>query len=318
MNSNFKLSFISLLATAFFASGCVPLRLIQLEDSKKDDNDKKVQQSGTEPLDCELSGSSYGIVAGSVLGSGNELSSSTVLILNIKDKDSVSICTGTLIDSDKVLSAAHCTSRNNDGTILVAFTNNVECATKAPKRTLRKVTRQAIPSEYSYSSKEFDNSVHDLAVFKFEGTLPAGYKVRNLPFASFTIQNDDTLVMTGYGVTEEDGKDSGTLRFTTSSAKNVVQEFPIIDRKDRTVSKMATVPRTVIVQQPSNGVCSGDSGGPLYVKTDSELMLVGITSVGVDNLGKGSIWRSQVCHGVAIFADVRQHLSWIYQQINSL
>lgn len=261
----------------------------------------------TEPRNCEIAGKSFGIVGGEILSSDNDLSSSTVMVVHINRNDEVSTCTGTLIDSDKVISAAHCLTPDGKRTV-IAFTNNASCLTKAPKRTLRLVTSEAIHPEYSYEKFSLNNAAKDLAILKFRGAIPEGYKVRALPSPSFTVHPNDTLVMTGYGTTIEGGDDSGTLRFTTTPATHLTPEFHIAFSKE-TVS----VPGTWTVEQPHKGVCNGDSGGPLYAQNGQELTLIGITSLGVDHKTTDET-KLRNCHGVALFTDIRSHLDWILRQ----
>ncbi|WP_415064040.1 S1 family peptidase [Bdellovibrio sp.] len=264
-----------------------------------------------EPANCEIAGKSFGIVGGDILSSDNDLSASTVMVLHIDYKDEVSTCTGTLIDNNKVLTAAHCTSPFGKKTV-IAFTNNSNCLTQAPKRTLRLVTDEAIHPDYSYWIKSWDNAAHDLAILKFKGDIPTGYKVRELPTSDFAPSESDNLVMTGYGTTTEKGADSGTLRFTTAPASRLIKEFHLA-LNDSTVA----VKNALILEQSDNGVCTGDSGGPLYINTERGLTLVGITSMGVDNKTRDEK-NTRTCHGVALFTDVRAHLDWIQKKKNAL
>lgn len=297
---------------SFFLRASSVLLSISLLSACSGDSDSG-ETLKAEVANCEISGQSYGIVGGSILSTGNELSSSTVMVLHKNYKDEISICTGTLIDKDKVLTAAHCTSLFG-GKSVIAFSNNASCVAAAPKRTLRVVTNEAVHKDYSYWNKnDFDNSSADLAIMKFSGGLPEGYKVRELPAKSFSTAAVDELVMAGYGVTSEKAKDSGTLRFTTTSAANILGDSFHLEIIGKTVS----VEKTVIVEQPIKGVCTGDSGGPLYVKTKNGLTLIGITSMGADNKARDEE-SARVCHGVALFTDVREHLDWILEKKNSL
>lgn len=279
--------------------------------SAPSDSGTDLQHTYTEPGNCEVSGKSFGIVGGDILGAGNDLSSSTVMVVHINRNDEVITCTGTLIDSNKVLSAAHCITADGKRTG-IAFTNSATCLTQAPKRTLRLVTAEAVHPDYSYETRSFRNASTDLAVLKFKGDIPEGYKVRELPSSSLRVLPNDTLVMTGYGTTVERGEDSGTLRFTTVPATRLLVDFYVALAKQR-----FSIPGTWTVEQGPQGVCTGDSGGPLYVKNGGQLTLIGVTSMGLDHRTTEE-GKARTCHGVALFTDLRGQLDWIYQQKQSL
>lgn len=266
----------------------------------------------SEPANCELSGQSFGIVGGNTLGSGNELSASTVLIIHIDSDKKTSICTGTLVDTDKVLTAAHCISAYGAGKTGIAFTNNAGCVGQAPKRTLRLVTKTAVHPDYSYYYGGSTNANYDLAILKFSGGIADGYKVRSLPSKNFSLAASDLLVMSGYGVTKEDGEDGGTLRFTTAQQDRLMNQVYV-----KSDDKTLRFSNAMIIDQPENGVCSGDSGGPLYAKTEAGLTLIGVASMGVDHRATKSS-EVRVCHGVSLFTNVRDHLDWIKKQLRFL
>lgn len=290
-----------LLGTFISISGCSP--------SEGD----KLKGDAAELAHCELPGQAFGIVGGDTLASGNELSASTVFILHIDSQENETICTGTLIDTDKVLTAAHCVSQFGGKITVIGFTNNVDCATKAMNRTLRVVKSHVSHPDYSYWREDIvKNSSSDLAVLKFEGTLPPGYKIRELPSEDFTPTPGAELVMAGYGVTKENNKDAGVLRFTSATQENLTKDAYIKATKSR-----ISPPKTWILQQPQQGVCTGDSGGPLYLNSGNDLTLVGITSAGIDHNTEAKE-EARLCHGISIFTDIRPHLEWILKQKNSL
>lgn len=265
----------------------------------------------TSATGCEIPGESYGIIGGNVLSSATPLSESTVLIIRIHDEQT-SICTGTLIAEDKVLTAAHCTSRSPLDTLLIAFSNNLPCAAKTQAKTVLPVIRKEIHPFYDYSKKGPQTATNDLAILKFEGSLPADYKVRALPTASYNPAVASEFVMSGYGKTDEAADDSGTLRFTTATPSRLKKTFFL-----KIVNQEFRIDKTFVVDQPTNGVCSGDSGGPLYAKDANGLTLIGVTSMVADvNAQKAEGVRA--CHGISLFVDLRAHLDWIERSMIEL
>lgn len=267
-------------------------------------------KTDVEPVDCEVPGDSFGIVGGRPLAIKNPLSASTVLLLHedSKDSENISACTGTLIDRDTILTAAHCVEKSGAGKTVAAFTNNMTCAAKAQSRTMRKIVAQVIHADYIYGDDPVNNAASDIAVLKFEGELPLGYEVRNLPLRSYDLALADELIMSGYGKTNEDDDESlGLLRFTRTPRTRLSNQFYSTRQEKNIVLKDVHV-----IEQYDTGVCHGDSGGPLYTWNGHELVLIGVTSAGVDSRAGGRFpTRPRVCHGVSLFVDIRAKLDWI-------
>ena len=252
---------------------------------------------------CELAGSAAGIVGGQTLASGNDLSSSTVLIVIKSSAGQSELCTGTLIDRNLVITAAHCAAPGIHAAI--AFTNNLVCATKAPGRVLRPVVAATAHPQYDFKTEGLLNSSRDLAVLKFEGEMPKGFRFRDLPAATVEPKKQDELVLAGFGISAENSEDSGVLRVTHAPATQLLRSFHMAG----SVEEIA-VPNTWLLDQLNTGVCSGDSGGPMYIKSAVGLTLIGVTSTGVNNRST-SRGLSRVCHGVSLFTDVRAHIPWL-------
>lgn len=269
--------------------------------------------SGTElTADCEKVGDNFtGIIGGRGLGAGNDLSSSTVLVKHTKSDGSILTCTGTILSDSTVLTAAHCTSMFGKSTS-VAFTNNTYCAFAAADHLSRPVTETKTHYNYKVGTSSISNAGYDLALMKFSGGLPKGFKARDLPKQSFQPVAGEKLVIAGYGWTDEYGLSSGDLQYKHMNTEKIVSSFHMA-----LVNRTLQVNKAVMVEQYEGGVCSGDSGGPLYVQTEKGLVLIGITSMGVDNRTK-NVDSKRPCMGISLFTDVRQHLDWIYETSKAL
>ncbi|HEX7675952.1 MAG TPA: trypsin-like serine protease [Bdellovibrio sp.] len=296
----------SLFAGTYVVALSLSLSLVGCSGGSSSDASVEVQN-------CEIAGQSYGIINGQTLSIGNPLSESTVMVIHISGDDA-ELCTGTLIDNDKVLTAAHCTSRYSWDKTLIAFTNNLDCAAKAKTRTIRTVTDKIINDSYVYDENTPSNAQYDLAILKFSGSVPSQYKVRALPSKSYDPTKAEELIYSGYGKTDEDDKDSsGTLRFTTAAPKRLSHSF-YMKRSGQSYS----FEKVLVTEQSQNGVCNGDSGGPLYAKDkNGGLTLIGVTSMVADN---NAAWNQspRLCHGISLFVSVQAQLDWIEKTMQQL
>ncbi|HWU43184.1 MAG TPA: trypsin-like serine protease [Bdellovibrio sp.] len=263
---------------------------------------------------CEV-GQPYQIVGGQSLALGNILSESTVMIVSVTRSNHFKLCTGTLIDDNIVLTAAHCAARGSDERLLIVFTNSLGCWHDSDKKSYRHVTDQMVHPDYRFTDEaDLAATASDIAILKFAGSIPENYKVRPLPAANYNPKKAEELVFSGYGRANDKNmkklEGSGTLRFTKSPIRNLVDKFYL-------GGQFRSVAKTLAVQQPSSGVCLGDSGGPLYARnSDRSLTFIGVTST-VGNSG-GNRDSIRYCHGFSLFVDVRAHLDWIQKSIDEL
>ncbi|MBO9667416.1 MAG: trypsin-like serine protease, partial [Bdellovibrio sp.] len=63
------------------------------------------------------------------------------------------------------------------------------------------------------------------------------------------------------------------------------------------------------------GVCSGDSGGPLFAKVNDKVTMIGVTSMVMDNSDAA---EKRSCHGISLFVDLRAQLKWVQDTIAEL
>lgn len=256
----------------------------------------------------------YNIVNGTNVTAMTEARSSTVLLMNIDiGQNKVIYCTGTLIAKNLVLAAAHC--MNKTGITRVGFGLNVpESMGPQSKYPLYRVNEIKPHPAYNFQRHLLSNAPVDLAIFKFDGVIPEGFKVRELPSVDYKVPTSGIIEMIGYGQTSEKVIDPGTLRSTEVAADHIIDTFQVqrTDRDGQVSEIDVTIPGTIVVNQPETGVCSGDSGGPLFVRdAQGQLTYVGVSSRNIDLTQQESIPEDQACHGVSIFVDVRAQLKWI-------
>jgi hypothetical protein len=182
-------------------------------------------------------------------------------------------CTGTVLNKNFILTAAHCVKGQNSSDLAVNFSLNsvtfkeqLNPATRITdienKFTIRKVKSFAIHPLYDGSGS------HDVALILLDGETPAdSVPVQILPDqyvdlannkTTFDLQNIEVILM-GFGLISEDpSTDTEILRVTTVPAV-FNEQFVITD------------------QTKGTGGCNGDSGGPAFFIFENVTYQVGIT-----------------------------------------
>jgi secreted trypsin-like serine protease len=159
-------------------------------------------------------------------------------------------CTGTLIRPNEVLTAGHCV----DGVDLTRMEFRLGRSIHEPSRIIR-VTGSDLHPQYRRSPLE-----NDIAVVFLEENAPAPPMRLIASFDSSFVGQE--LIFVGYGFADGVSKTGG-------GTKRVVN-IPVASVAETTF-RYAT---------PDRNTCNGDSGGPAFLPSGNELLIVGVTSSG--------------------------------------
>lgn len=289
---------------------------------------KRAQKPSTQTRLAVSTDSQTSIIGGQLLDRPNGLSSlngaqqkalkSVVGLFDTKDQF---LCTGTLIGSHTVMTAAHCIEGAGTN-LVVVFADDVYQqidldASPATNVKLRQVIKAEPHPDYAKVNQDIqDFNWSDLAVLHFAGEIPEGFEVS--PLDDKQPQEKDQVLLAGYGVSEVELKiipnpkkipdlqqriEEGSIICTGSKKLPVCREVILSgDGPLRfTNSLISYVESSEFVnEEPLHSTCMGDSGGPAYRLVQGEYVLAGITSRG-----------SGVCDGDSVYTMVHSYLQWI-------
>ncbi|MCK6600150.1 MAG: trypsin-like serine protease, partial [Bdellovibrionaceae bacterium] len=154
------------------------------------------------------------IVGGSLMSENDPLSKSMVIILSTFEDIKTNTkhayhCSGTLIEKNHILSAAHCFQKVGEKLLAASFVtaNNMNCGSSFNKNLVFPINLDQIfyPKEFTAFEQPSSNSANnDIAIVSFEAILPTDYVP--LPLSSMDLKKINSnqvknLLLVGYGST---------------------------------------------------------------------------------------------------------------------
>lgn len=255
-------------------------------------SDKAAQSLHTNILDLTKETPFYIINGEPVNPQKDSFFYSIVALLNL---ESGGICTGSIISSRHIVTAAHCMPEGDPRNIMIVFGSDIERAMQS-KHFIRAADGLAHPNfakTMAIAEKQNiipDYNWGDIAIVKIDQDLPPHYRPADILNVDSAPYRQDS-VLSGYGVSDgvrDNG--SGILRKTS-----VFIENPVYSETESSVD-----------QTKGTGACRGDSGGPAYLKFEHGYGLWGITSRGHND-------PNFDCSQYAIYTKVAAYRDWIIE-----
>ncbi len=223
------------------------------------------------------------IVHGHAVRKNNELSKAIVGLIMVNGTKQ-ELCTGTLLDDQTVLTAAHCLD-DAPTKVFVIFDSNVK---KASTEKIRPGDRFV---QHPNWKKTATVGSGDLALIHFSGGMVEGYEPVHLANSRLKLATGMEVLLVGFGVTNGVRHlGAGLLRETKSTIVGM------------------TAAHGIVTDGRTSSVCFGDSGGPGFVESEGDYVQWGVASA----------VANQPCNEASVHTNLIEYESWIKTQASRL
>ncbi len=217
-----------------------------------------------------------------------------------------SFCGATMINSQYVLTAAHCVYGDDDMMLYTVVAPQLQDESQFLSN------EQARAAEFYYPDTFINSSVElwpdDIAIIKLESALSTG-NLRSLLNSSLnnSYPPNSEFRAVGHGYIEDD------VRGGTELLETEMDYVPIAQCRFEIGTKITSKQLCFggeTINGLQNSTCTGDSGGPIYYFDGMQYVQVGITSFGPASCGDPNYSVS------SIYTDVYDYQAWITKVLN--
>jgi secreted trypsin-like serine protease len=234
---------------------------------------------------------SSNIVNGVAVSSDSPIAKTTVMVLGKYQRFSYT-CSGIIISKKIILTAAHCLGPYESAALSVFFGVN-----KNKNGITVNVTKHIRPDNYD-EKRVYDRN--DIALLLLDKEIPNGFEAVKLGSEVDVLNSEDMVTLAGYGinVVSMPSKGDGGIGILRSVEQNIIN--PNYGSTE------------ILINIKNKGTCSGDSGGPAFIKKDNEFILVGNASRMTDkDIVPGSKPTQYACSEEIVYTNILKQLDWI-------
>jgi secreted trypsin-like serine protease len=215
-----------------------------------------------------------------------------------------SFCGATMLTNQYVLTAAHCIfdgeGNPNYEYMLFTVVGQTDDESDFPDNV---DTVRASEFYYynSFSDSESDLWANDIAIIKLASPLNVAGTV-NRPASEAYRSVSNSFIAVGHGKTDSSTNGVALLQTAVNYVDNGTCQTDLAGSA-LTSKQICFSGNSSASTSLYSGVCSGDSGGPVYYSDGSTYTQVGITSFGPSTCGTGTI--------TSVFTEISDYSSWI-------
>lgn len=208
------------------------------------------------------------------------------------------LCTGALIATDLVLTAAHCVLQRANYRVVVVDR-------RFRRYSIRAVAAALHPGFVPGTTPRNQPGV-DLAILKLEASLGGDFQPLDPRYAT-EVATGEKVSLAGFGLISERQRKSA----------RVLRETPLVNLGTLKVANQVLVmaDQRKLAITAGAGACRGDSGGPIVRGRPGGYQLLGIVSW---SSGARRTRISTACGGITAVTPVAEHSSWIASRSDAL